>query len=108
MNAIGQLFLFVFTGGAYLLLFVTIAPLIAKILLKIHYTGYWYPIIVALTLAILFFIHKQVSKYIQFSLNVNTGNVLLKNIGKSALFLLGVLIVAQILFSAGILESKLF
>ena len=108
MNAIGQFFLFVFTGGAYLLLFVSIAPLIAKILLKIHYTGYWYPIIVALTLAILFFIHKQVSKYIEFSLNVNTGNVLLKNIGKSVLFLFGVLLFAHILFSAGILEGKIF
>ena len=108
MNAFGQLFLFVFTGGAYLLLFGTIAPLIAKMLLKIHYTGYWYPLIVALTLSILFLIHKQVSKYIQFSLDVNTGNVLLKNIGKSALLLLGVLIFAQILFSAGILEGKLF
>ena len=108
MNAIGQFFLFVFTGGAYLLLFVSIAPLIAKILLKIRYTGYWYPIIVVFTLAILFFIHKQISKYIQFSLNVNTGNVLLKNIGKAALFLLGVLIFAQIIFSAGIFAGKLF
>jgi hypothetical protein len=83
MNAIGQLILFIFTGGAYLLLFATIAPLIAKIFLKIHYTGYWYPIIVALTLVMLFIIHKQVS-------------------------LLGVLIFAQIIFSAGILEGKLF
>ena len=108
MNAIGRSFLFVFTGGAYFLLFVTISPLLGRILLKIHYTGYWYPIIVALTFSILFIIHKQVSKYIQFSLNVNTGRVLLKNIGKSALLLLAVLIFAQILFSTGILEGKLF
>ena len=108
MNAIGQLFLFVFTGGAYLLLFGIIASLIAKILLKIYYTGYWYPIIFVLTLSILFLLHKQVIKYIQFSLDINTGNVLLKNIVKSVFLLLGVLIFAQILFSAGILEGKLF
>jgi len=87
---------------------VTIAPLLGRILLKIYHTGYWYPIIFALTLSILFIIHKQVAKYIQFSLNVNTGRVLLKNIGKSALLLLAVLIFAQILFCTGILEGKLF
>ncbi len=66
------------------------------------------PIIFAMTLSIILIIHKQVAKRISFSVTVNSGNMLLRNIGKSFLLLVGSLLFAQILFSTGILEDKLF
>ena len=66
------------------------------------------PIIFATTLSIILIIHKQVAKRISFSVTVNSGNMLLRNIGKSFLLLVGSLLFAQILFSTGILEDKLF
>ena len=109
MTAIGQLFFYLSIGASYFLLFVMTAPLIAKVLLKIYFTGYWYPIIVILTIGLLRLFHVHfVSRHITFSSQINVGNVLIRNIGKSILLLALSLIYAQILYATGIHEGKLF
>ncbi len=109
MNAIGQLVLYASVGLSYFLLFVMTAPLIAKVLLNIYFTGYWYPVIYFLTLSLMVTFHRHVvAKYINFRLHVNVGIELLKNIGRAFILLILTLIYVQVLFLTGVHEGKLF
>ena len=89
MNVIGQLVLYISVGVSYLMLFVMTEVLIAQVLLRIYKTAYWYPVIFGLGLGLMLIFHDYVTKkYINFSLNVNVGRKLLKNVGKALILLI--------------------
>lgn len=108
MNALGQLLLYCLVGFSYFLIFAMTAPLIARVLLGVYKTGYWYPVVFVLTLSLVTIVHKGlVKRHIAFGLQVNVGKMLLRNLGKALAFLFLTLVYVQLLFLTGINEGSL-
>jgi len=109
MNALGQLLLYATVGFSYFFIFVMTAPLIARIFLKIYFSGFWYPVIYVLTIFLMIAFHRcVVSKYITFDSQNNVGRVLLRNIGRAVVLLVITLTYIQILFLTGLHQGSLF
>ena len=106
MNAIGQLILFCITGITYLLLFSSIASLLAKLMDTMDAKApYWIAVIATISFGIVIAIHGLVEKQIDFNTSTSVGKKLLINIAKSCILLISIAIIAQLLYMADILES---